>query len=495
MELTRRQFGTGLIGVAALGLAGCLPTPKPVASSTPLTQVGATQVLNPGQPGSFILGSPTNQGALVNTLTSPGMDVLVQYGSSEDQLTAETSIIHSETGEPVVLQIEGMPADSVVYYRVLIKGSGDADFHTSPTQSFTTARSAGSTFSFGVQGDSHPERPNQMFDASMYVNNLKTAAASGLDFYVMMGDDFSIEKVIDDGTVSQETVDAIYLQQRGWLDALGGTTPIYTVNGNHEQAAMYLLDGSADNPAVFAGTARNKFYPMPEPGTFYSGDATEVENIGLLRDYYSFEWGDALFVVIDLYWHTPTAVDNSVNDASKPGTKGGKNSKGTRDLWNNTLGQEQYDWLTSVLSSSKVKHKFVFSHHVLGTGRGGIEIADEYEWGGHDPNGKDSFSQHRPDWASPIHQLMTKYGVTIFFQGHDHLYAKQELDGVTYQTVPLPADPTFTAFNADAYKSGTVLPNSGFLKVTVSEIDVVVDYVANGGSNSGNVIESYRLNA
>jgi hypothetical protein len=305
-----------------------------------------------------------------------------------------------------------------------------------------------------------------------------------------MGDDFSIEKLIEDKTASQATVDAVYLQQRTWLDALGASTPIFTVNGNHEQAAQYLLDGTANNPAVYAGVARNKFYPNPEPGSFYSGDATKVANIGYLRDYYAFEWGDALFAVIDLYWHTPTVVDNTAGESAG---SAGKNSKGARDLWNNTVGSEQYAWLSKVLSESKAKHKFVFSHHVLGTGRGGVEVAGQYEWGGKDPNGKSTFTTHRPGWAHPIHELMAQNNVSIFFQGHDHLYAKQLLDGVVYQTVPLPADPTYTAFNADAYKSGVILPNSGFLKVSVSPGDVVVDYVANGGSRSGQVIESYRV--
>ena len=46
---------------------------------------------------------------------------------------------------------------------------------------------------------------------------------------------------------------------------------------------------------------------------------------------------------------------------------------------------------------------------------------------------------------------MAKYGVTIFFQGHDHLFAHQQLDGVTYQALPNPADYTYSAFNSDAY--------------------------------------------
>jgi hypothetical protein len=72
---------------------------------------------------------------------------------------------------------------------------------------------------------------------------------------------------------------------------------------------------------------------------------------------------------------------------------------------------------------------------------------------------------------------MAKTGVTIFFQGHDHLYARQELDGVVYQSTPNPADPAYQAFNRDAYRSGHILPNSGHLRVTVSPDEVRVNYV------------------
>ena len=117
-------------------------------------------------------------------------------------------------------------------------------------------------------------------------------------------------------------------------------------------------------------------------------------------------------------------------------------------------------------------------------------LADGYEWGGRDPRGK-TFKEMRPNWELPIHQLFVKTGVTIFFQGHDHLFARQEKDGVIYQEVPNPADPTYTAFNVDAYVPdrislpggrydpayGVTLPNAGHLVVTVSPSQVTVAYI------------------
>jgi hypothetical protein len=90
------------------------------------------------------------------------------------------------------------------------------------------------------------------------------------------------------------------------------------VNGNHEEAARYLRDGTPFNAAVYAGSSRNKFFPQPVPDGFYSGDTEKIDFIVLPADYYSWRWGDALFVVIDPYWHSEVAVDNIV------GKNGGK---------------------------------------------------------------------------------------------------------------------------------------------------------------------------
>jgi phosphodiesterase/alkaline phosphatase D-like protein len=158
---------------------------------------------------------------------------------------------------------------------------------------------------------------------------------------------------------------------------------------------------------------------------------------------------------------------------------GGQNSSTpkTPDKWSVTHGDAQYQWLKQTLEQSTAKWKFVFAHHVMGTGRGGIEIARQFEWGGYDAKGVYGFTANRPTWPMPIHQLMVANNVTIFFQGHDHVYAHQQLDGVTYQSLPNPADNTYTAFNADAYTSGEVFPNAGYVKVTVGPDTVKVDYI------------------
>jgi hypothetical protein len=202
----------------------------------------------------------------------------------------------------------------------------------------------------------------KQFDPALYTRTLQGAAADQPDFYMTIGDDFSLDALKE---VDAETVRAFYLNQRQWLGLVGA--PVFLVNGNHEQAALGNLDGSPDNVAVWAQTARNTYYPQPAPDAFYSGDSEPVEQIGLLHDYYAFTWGDALFVLFDPYWHSPQPVDNQF------GAERGQ--KQDRDLWQITLGEIQYQWFRHTLETSGARYKFVFAHHVNGTGRGGVETA------------------------------------------------------------------------------------------------------------------------
>jgi hypothetical protein len=205
--------------------------------------------------------------------------------------------------------------------------------------------------------------------------------------------------------------------------------------------------------------------------------------------------------VLDNYWHSPALVDNGFR---APDLNGGNQDGGghpNRDWWGITLGDSQYRWFKKTLEQSRAKYKFVFAHHVLGTGRGGVDECDLYEWGGGNKRGDWEFAQHRSGWDSPVHQLMVKHGVTIFFQGHDHLFCRQERDGIVYQEVPLPADPGYQTFNADRYLSGVKLPNSGHLRVTVSPDQVKVEYVRSylpkdetARNRTGEIAHSYTIN-
>lgn len=420
------------------------------------------------EPGNIVLGSPTNNSIAVSIILEKDAEGYIEYSTENGKYKTKTAVIKAENSEPVEININGLLPNSRYYYRLNYRKSGEKNYTATSESWFATQKNSSTSFSFGVQGDSHPEREGKMFHPELYRQTMSNVAASKPDFYFMLGDDFNIDRLLASNSATRENVEPVYKVQRHYLGIAGNNPPLFLVNGNHEQAAKYLLNGTPDNAAVQAGLARKKFFPLPAPNSFYSGDKDTVQHVGLLKDYYAFEWGNALFVVIDPYWHSDVAVDN------QPSTDG---NKGRKDPWSASLGKEQYIWLKKTLETTKAKFKFVFAHHVNGTGRGGVERAKYFEWGGYGQNGQWQFDRFRPGWEMPIHQLFVKNKVTIFFQGHDHLFAKQELDGVVYQSVPNPADDTHTAFNREAYTSGDMLPNSGFLNITVDINDVKVEYI------------------
>jgi hypothetical protein len=219
--------------------------------------------------------------------------------------------------------------------------------------------------------------------------------------------------------------------------------------------------------AAWGVAARRAWFPTPVPGAFYRG-ATIAEAVGGIRDgYYAFTWGDALLVVLDPYWYT----------RPKPGPAAGA-------VWGWTLGEAQYRWLAQTLESSTARHKMLFIHQLIGgkdkDGRGGIEAAPLYEWGGHEPDGTYTFDARRPGWGRPIHRLLVETGVRAVFHGHDHVYVHQELDGVTYQACPQPSMTRYDAGQQAAdygYVAGVVRGSSGHLRITVTPASVTVDYV------------------
>ena len=126
----------------------------------------------------------------------------------------------------------------------------------------------------------------------------------------------------------------------------------------------------------------------------------------------------------------------------------------------------------------------MFVHQLVGgldkAGRGGVAAARYFEWGGHNPEGSWGFDEHRPGWGKPIHQLLVENHVTAVFHGHDHLFAKEELDGVIYQLVPQPSTAQYDATRSAqeyGYGGGDLLGSPGHLRVTISPSQVTVEYV------------------
>jgi hypothetical protein len=416
-----------------------------------------------------LLGRPTATAVTMSLLADSDTEAYVEYGFAPGGYAQTTAHWSLKAGAPLETDLSGLRADSTVYYRLHYQSSAAAGFSATEEQSFHTARATGSAFTFAVEADPHIELDNKM-QPDLFLAALQDMRAARPDFLIDLGDTFEGEKL---AASNLEQMKALYAHDRQYFGIIGPSIPLYLVNGNHDGEWGWPASGGSANLSLWTLEARTLFYPNPLPNGFYTGNSTQVQGVGNRENYYAWQWGDALFVALDLYSHS--TVD----------------PKQSGDLWDYTLGDEQYRWLETTLRTSTAKHKFVFAHHILGDVRGGIEWSGLYEWGGYGKSGAYEFAQKRPGWDTPIHKLFVETGVDIFFQGHDHFFVQQEQDGVIYQEVPQPATPGGDPANQAheyAYKSGKVLGSPGYLLVTVDGAGVRVDY-----RQAGKTVHSYTV--
>ncbi len=410
---------------------------------------------------SEILGRPTDNSITVSVLFNQHVDLYVEYGTVSGVYPYSTSQISNTVNTPDEIDMTGLYPNTKYFYRTRYRQYGGGVFLSSPEHTFYTQRAVGSTFNFTVEADVH------LYDIkgvdSEYRVCLANQAKDNPDFMLDLGDTFGDDHYPT--TITSAQSDSLHKTYRPFLGAICHSIPFFFCLGNHEgEFDYYLAQNPPNNIAVYGTLWRKFYYPNPFSNSFYSGN-TDVEPYGMgnPENYYSFTWGNALFVVLDVYRY------QSVSDTTAKPVK-----------WDWTLGLPQYTWLKNTLENSTAQYKFVFAHHVSGQGRGGAVQANFFEWGGYEQNGTNfSFPTKRPGWAKPIHQLFVDNGVNIFFQGHDHLFAKEVKDGVIYQEVPMPSDSTYEIgmlANADAYLSDTI-GGSGHLNVSVSPNCVKVDFV------------------
>jgi len=275
-------------------------------------------------------------------------------------------------------------------------------------------------------------------DPNVYTKTLEQVVAANPAFFMDLGDIFMVDKL---QVKSEANIRARFQLMKDYYAKLGNI-PLKITLGNH--------DGELGYSNFNTKNYRKEYFP---------------EQTGELA-YYSFTGPDQLHIVLDPFTYTTT------------------NPK--IDGWQWTLGKVQYDWLRSTLESSKATHKFIYIHHLLvgdAQSRGGVEIAMYNEWGGKNKDGSYGFDVNRSGWGKPIHQLLVENKVGFVFKGHDHLYVKQELDGVIYQTLPQPSHPgeklDVTQYG---YLSGKAVGGSGYLRVTTEGKVVTVDFIKFDGS-------------
>ncbi len=414
--------------------------------------------LSIGQTFNEILGRPTDTSMTVSLLFNQSVDFYIEYGTVCGSYPFSTSQMANTAGTPNEIDLQNLLPNTKYYYRTRYRLSGPGTFQSGIERSFYTQRASGSSFVFTIESDVH------IYDkkgcANLYKICLQNQSADHPDFMIDMGDTYGDDR--NPATMTSVISDSLHKVYRPLLGNICHSIPYYFCMGNHEGEFDYYLAQTPPNNLAVWGTLWRKFYfANPYPNSFYSGN-DDIEPYGMNQpeNYYAWTWGDALFVVMDVYRYQ--------NDTSAKPQK-----------WDWTIGFDQYSWLKTTLENSTATYKFVFAHQVRGQGRGGAADATFYEWGGYDGNGTYQFATKRPGWAAPIHQLFIDNGVDVFFHGHDHVFAHEVLNDVVYQEVPMPSDSTYEIgllANASAYISDT-LDGSGHLRVTVTPSCVTIDYV------------------
>jgi hypothetical protein len=494
MQETQKKFVIALILILTIGSSLMqAPTGKAESKNQSLALLSEVTFA-----ATELLGRPSNTSISVNVVPSASGQVYFEYGTLTGVYSSQTSTTTLTSGIPTEVVIQGLTPNTRYYYR-MVSSSDGTNWVGGDEHSFQTQRSQDSAFTFTVTSDSHVNVAG-LGSASTWRQTMTNVAKDQPDFEIDCGDTFAMDNV--NTALGAEQA---YLFQRQFFDIVGNSAPIFLALGNHEQQEAWHLDDTG-NPAtslpVLGANAQNKYYLNPVPDAFYSGN-TEIYSYlagdHLREDYFAWTWGNALFVVIDPYWYTPT----------KPflGNIGGGESSdmGSGNRWDWTLGLQQFNWLKQTLQNSTAKFKFIFAHQMTGGmsdygGRGGAVPANLVEWGGYNIDGITlGWDMNRPtsQWGSkPVQQIMVDNNVSAFFHGHDHQYAYEKRDGIVYQSLPSAG---FSGNGFNSYSLGTytlkALPSPGHLRVTVSPTQATVDYVncAPGQGTNGQVFYTYNI--
>jgi len=459
--------------------------------------------------GKELLGRITDKSVTVNLYSLIDTDTYIEYGTEPGKYTHKTpKYLNQPAEQPIEIILEDLKPDTEYYYRLAYRKTGTRIYEKAEEHAFHTQRPKGSTFSFAMTADDHlidKYAWNVNHDAiELYNITLRNIENNRPDFFIPLGDFVSTQQY---NINAKNVIDAKerYLIQRKHIDEICHSIPFYLAIGNHEGEQgwfYYSKNDNADNLATRSLKARKEIIPNPYPDDFYSGNTDPMPGVGLREDYFAWEWGDALFVVLDPFHYTK----------NKP--------MKTHNGWDWTLGEQQYNWLYDTLHNSTAKWKFIFTHHLTTTtvvpwmgdralthyGRGGIEVVKHkvegwptFEWGGENGNGDYIFDTMRPGWNhGPIHDFLVAENVTMVLHGHDHLFAKQDLDGIVYLECPVPTDPNYGAGNVQQglYSHGDILKNSGHVQVTVNSDDVKLEYIRAylpGDGVNGEIAYTYTI--
>jgi hypothetical protein len=314
------------------GLTALLPRPTPTPERLVLLA------------GPY-LGEVTAATVAVSWVTREPGPFVVHYGLPSGLLRESAAVsTQSPAGYWQAAVLTGLEPGTTYRYTIAT-ADGQA---AGPEMAVTTAPPAGTDhFTFVVLGDS---RPGDRVTAQPSAGALKVAALVATEAFSLA---LHTGDMVAEGGVCSGELSGWEQYLRAYFGLFGQTlarAPFYVVPGNHEFAS---------------GTCGQDIYDtvFSLPRNAPPGDEEK---------YYSFDWGNAHFTVLDSYA-------------------------------NLAAGSTQYAWLEHDLASTAQRWKFIFFHEPV------------YSSGEHGPT-----LEEQRAWVP----LFEKYGVDVAFAGHDHIYER-----------------------------------------------------------------------
>ncbi len=282
---------------------------------------------------------------------------------------------------------------------------------------FDTAKAKGETIRFGMTADMHEGN-------SKGFNNLVEKYGEffhdlDADFWITMGDFFGW----DNARATEQ-----YMYDFPTLDFFEkvntSKVPVIRVMGNHEQVNFFTAPDNKnqkyaplgyDGNISFVGQAFEDLFPINDHGI---ADVLAAANQPDHKVFFSFEWGDATFVVLDPYFYTEYQPSHC-------------------DEGSYTLGPEQTAWFKNILAESNSTWVLVFMHQTGATqedpywdwrdlyrcyGRGGVQSLQ---------------SSHKTSaLTDELIADMSERDNIVVFTGHDHIGAYNNFNGIHFISVP-----------------------------------------------------------
>ena len=326
----------------------------------------------------------------------------------------------------------GLAAGSPFRHRIRLEGlDPGTTYEYTVTQgvdsfssSFQTAPSGNDSVRFIVYADSETEpestgsftdwidpvtgssRPYLVDQTIGYRNNLNVIRSRHPDLVVISGDltqhggeqrdwdEFWCHNTDSDGELS-----------------LAGHIPIIAAPGNHEYYEGSLL-GMYNQPGSERAINRYlTYFEVPE------NNSPNTEQEGR---YYSFKYGPAAFIVLDLCNNSPDSSEKDTNFYLV-----GENDPEGGNAPDFGVGSNQYLWLDAQLMEAQENNLFtfvVFHHAPYSSGPHGF------------PPGLEEFNDNQS--GVPVRALtpvFMKYGVDAVFSGHDEMWERSEVSGLEIQ--------------------------------------------------------------